>query len=413
MARLLEKVINSHQTPGRNPMKIIGLNQRKRAPHPQSGSPKAPKRLLAIAGIAILCTGLLYGTAIANNGNPTIRREMSDFRNRVEVLVEEMKVELRQATGNIQDDIAAQTVVMQGEHSDIQTDIANQTVTLQDDHAALNELIVSTHLVDPFDVAVDVCTEIGAGADYGATLGLGVAAGLELSGGLDVFGNGVELQLTPGAVIGGSASLGADVGISVTACINGIFARQNEANQEDVAASLSDPEQIDFVHGLLATGQVYRDRVVGSAKGANLYSDSTDKLNESLTIFEQITFADDPNSAVQELLSGGFDTAMGGINSLISEFNIPGIDEFNNGLESMNLNFADGLTPAQICDMFGGTGTPFDSVCSSIPAFEGTITGIKGLSTTVSSISSTVNGIDGVVGDIDSGVGSILSFFGI
>lgn len=328
-------------------------------------------RVTAVAaGMALLCMGVMSGTAHAqgpgqgSQGNPTILDEIADFRERVE----EINTALR--------------------------DLIN------DRAQGIEDLIVGTHLVNPFDVAVDVCTEIGAGADYGVGLDLGLAANLEIKGGIDFFGNGATLKFQPQAELAGSASLGADVGVSVTACIAGIFARQNDSDpnaiafQEDVASSLTDSEQIAFVEGLLQTGLTYRDRVIDTAKGANLFANSSDKLNTSLTAFEEITFADDPNSAVQQLFSGGFTSAIGGIDGLIGAVPLPGGSLFSGGL---GVDFGN-ISPSDICGLLSTTGLLNDA-CSTLTDLQGFIDGVEDLAGGLSDIGTTLSDGFTAVGD--------------
>ena len=335
------------------------------------------KRLTAIAVMTAVCFGASFSTAYAQgNGNgqgvPLVLETLDTFQQRIDAI-----------NANLQGILNTQTTTLD-------TAISNSTSTVLAANANLNELIVGTHLVNPFDVVVDVCAEIGAGAEYGAELGLGVEGELPIKGGIDFFGTGATLGFSAGGNVAGAANIGADVGVTYTACINGIFARQPGTFQEDVSSSLSDPDQIAFIENLLMTGQDFQDRVIDTATGANLYSTNTDKLNVSLDAFELVTFADDPD--FQDLITGGLFGASSPAGALINGLPLPaGLTSVfgTTGLFSTGFVTSLDLTTGNICTLAGNVinlSGPLQDACNAITDIEDFINSVQSITGLVDTI---------------------------
>ena len=319
-----------------------------------------------IVSASLLCLSATASTAYAQNGTlgiPEVLNQLSVAQDKAEALNSQLETL-----------IAAQTTTLSNA-------IASSTSTLTDNIGELEGLIIGTHLVDPFDVAVDVCAGIGAGASYGAAGDLGIGGEIELKVGINFFGNGVEGKVKPNGAVGGSAGLDANVEVTHSACIAGVFVRQDPLDQEDVAASLTDAVQIAFAEDLRDAGIEFQDRVINTAIGANLYSNSTDKLHMSLDAFEIVTFADDPD--VQSLITGGLLGGGSPLSGVINILPIPGgfSTAFGGTFGSGGLATSLGLSPDNICGLVGSDldGTPIKDACNAVSSVEGAIDAFAGV----------------------------------
>jgi len=164
--------------------------------------------------------------------------------------------------------------------------------------ASIKQLIHDTHLVDPFDVAVTICTEIEGGAAIEGMANLGIGASLEAHLGIDFYGSGAQIGIEPAGEIGAGLNIRSDVETSVTACINGIFVRQLSDTTEEAAiiASGRNATEIALLTELIETGNRYSNRIAQSANAINLLEASpdtgSDRLNNSLNAYRAFSTLD-------------------------------------------------------------------------------------------------------------------------
>jgi hypothetical protein len=263
--------------------------------------------------MTLLGAGMISGAAYgANSGNPVILAEQRAFEARVEVLVQEMKNQLTAGTAAIQGDISAQTTALKADN-------AQQTADI---NAFTDLIIYNTHLVNPLDVAVSICADIGNGAEYSGEFGVAFDIGVNGEAGISALGNGFTFNGGLNAELGGAAGIGADVGVSIEACINGIIVRQvgtTDTVWGDTVNTATIPtltaDQAEFVARLTETGEDYLDRVVIEAEYANLYDpdlpttydpallSSLDALEDARTLIA--TAAADPQGTVAGIIEGG------------------------------------------------------------------------------------------------------------
>lgn len=262
-------------------------------------------------------------------------------------------------------------------------DLATQ---VGDSAAAIRADIRGTHLVDPFDVAVNICATLGGGAGVEGSLGGQVALALEGEGGADVFGNGGTVKINPEGSLGVAGNLGANVGLELTACINGIFARQRGMPQEDPTATVAENQKA-FVEALLATGQGYRDGAQGVAEGIGL---AVNSLMDALQEMQQVDLGKRPTA----LFNGGF----GPVSSLANSLPAAGL-----GITQASVDMID-IVPTSVAELRNVCSEPFPGLNAVV---DGVCAAPSTLGDTIVSMANTVDDIEGTVSIIDDTVDTI------
>ena len=181
---------------------------------------------------------------------------------------------------------------------EVEADIAALSTSSGGGTAEILAAIRATHLVDPFDVAVSICTEIAGGAEIEGLAHLGIGACLEAHLGVDFYGSGAQIGIEPGGEIGAGLNIRSAVKTNVTACINGIFTRQTPDTTEEAAiiALGRNATEIALLTELVETGNRYSDRIATSANTMKLLEGTpdtgSDRLNNSLDAFEAFSTLD-------------------------------------------------------------------------------------------------------------------------
>ncbi len=264
--------------------------------HKHFGIARIMSTLGVFATVALGCVCIMSSTA--HCGVPHQIEEMNEQISAFEAKVEALSIRIKDSVSGGLSSAQAAIIANTDEAEDSiieNTDEAEEAIIANTDEAeaSINDFIRATHLVDPFDVAVSVCTEIEGSAGIEGGASFAVPATLEAGLGIDFFGSGVKIKIEPSGEIGVGIGLNTDVGMSVVACINGIFTRQNQDIDEEDAMIASVPvSEQAFITELIETGNRYRNRVKGSAIATKLVEVSDngfDKLNTSLDAFEGIT----------------------------------------------------------------------------------------------------------------------------
>ncbi len=389
-------------------MKTKIEHSRSKSRHKYLGSSRITSTFGVIAFVALICVCMMSSTA--NCGVPQkiveLNSQITDFRARVEALSVEIKDAASGGLSSATDAIVANT------------DAAETAILTNTDNAeeSINQFIRDTHLVDAFDVAVSVCTEIGGGAEIGASAGLKVPVTLEANLGIDFFGSGVEIGIEPSAEIGVGIGLQTDVGMSVTACINGIFTRQAQDTDEEDALIASVPAgEQNFVAELIEVGNNFRQRVRGTAENTNLVvvnDNGVDRLNNSLTAFEAVTtlnpallatFILDSTGGDFGGLVGDLSSSGSGIDTVISD--IVGIVDLSNSNVLDMVTSISGSIPGLNLGS-GGAGldglslTALEPVINAFGTFEDIDDAIDSVKTAVDDVISFFNDAIGALNDV-------------
>ncbi len=257
--------------------------------------------IFSVFAIAIVCVGMMSGIASGGNGNgipeqlDAVMEVLADFESRVEEIADEIETSASSGIADLQDAVTSNTDSAEMAILD-NLDEAEDAIIANTDAAedSVNQFIRDTHLVDPFDVAVSVCTQISGGGVIEGSAGLEIPASIEGSIGAEFFGSGAKIKFEPTGAIGAGIGLSSDVGTSVEACINGVFTRQVQDMDEEAAIIAAAPaSEQGFITELIEIGNNYRGRISGTAEATNLVnvnsSSSFDRLNSSLDAFEGVT----------------------------------------------------------------------------------------------------------------------------
>ena len=319
------------------------------------------------AASALICVGLVSGTVRgATYKIDDVMAKVMEVESKIDTLTlnsGDSGTEIITAIGVAKDEIKLNT----------NTEVGNATTSINGNIASLHQLVTDTHLINPFDVAVNICTEIEGGAAMEGNAVLGIGASLEAHLGVDFYGSGAQIGIEPAGEITGGLNIRSDVETYVTACINGVFARQIDDfdNNTDIElaallatfANDATTDRSDFVTELYDVGKRYRDRVLDTAK------------NTSLVTVPVSEGAYNPNNATD-----------------------PGSDRLNNSLDAYEafstLNIQ-GI--ANIIVNTGGSGTP-----TALDDFAGSVSGFG-----VSCLFDGTSGLPSVVSLSSSGVDSI------
>jgi len=361
---------------------------------------------------ALVCASMMCGTA--SGGVPQkineLRTQLSNFEERVEEVLGDtgsgdgIKNKITDAKDAIiANTDAAETAIIAN------TDAAETAIKANTDAAGgeILQFIRDTHLVDPFDVAVTICTEIEGGAAIEGMAKLGIGANLEAHLGIDFYGSGAQIGIEPAGKIGVGIALRSDVETYVSACINGVFARQNQDLTEEAAVIASvDASEQDFIAELFEVGNIYSNRIMDTAKATKLVvvnDNGFDRLNTSLDAFEGVTTlnaqklgqfivssfdGNDPGSPLGDLcgdLSGGGSGT--GIDTVLSD--IAGMFDLSNGdFSTIGTTISSAITSLGL-----GTGGNGLSGMLNLSSFGTSVTSFQDMEDVITCITSTIGNI--------------------
>ncbi len=291
------------------------------------------------------------------------------------------------------------------------SDIESSASTIDDDVAALHDLIESTHLIDPFDVRIDLCAQAEAQATTQVEAGTSTSFPFGLGVGLDVYGNGVQVDSMTEGSWGEQGEIGGEIEVEYQACINGIILRQDEAFDIDLLnfEGMGQQEELFLRDYMVPHADVISNDLAHLGITTVM---STDILDLAM---DQLIFA----SLAPDALT--YFKADHGFEGLIDVLPIsPSIDpefgalrQFWTGRESSNENStraraaANPLDPDSICDLIDevfGADNPIQVICDASEAADVFEDAILSITDTVVPV---VEGIEGVVGDIEEVVGDI------
>jgi len=316
--------------------------------------------------------------------------------------------------------------------------------------------IQATHMFNPLDVAVTVCTEIEGGAAIEGLANLGIGVSLEAHLGVDIYGSGAQIGIRPAGEIGAGLNIRSDVETYVTACINGIFARQvddftNSTDNElaDLLASFDagDTTSKAFVTELYDTGKRFRDRITTTAVNTNLvtiptsetaygptdtanrdtttWTPGSDRLNNSLNAFEAFSTLDLAGIANIIVHTGsGTPTALDDFAGSMPSFGFGNLFSGSNGLPSVvNLGSGD-LTTIGNTISTGLTTLGLGATSSGSAGLGGLTSGLSGfdnlkttltttIPTAINTVKDNVNTIKGQVNVVKNQVATLFCFLPI
>jgi len=417
----------------------------KKSRHKYFGLGRVTSKFGVFAATALICVGLVSGTARGEDDEGIITKldkVMADvqlFENKFETLVGNLLGVPGEDDGLIataKDEIiantdAAETAIIAN------TDAAETAIKANTDATRdiINSFIRDTHLVDPFDVAVNICTEIEGGAAIEGLAHLGIGANLEAHLGVNFYGSGAQIGIKPAGEIGVGIALRSDVETYVVACINGVFARQDQDLTEEAAviASVVDQDEQDFIAELFEVGNNYRDRVMGTAVATKLVAvnvgNGFDRLNTSLDAFEGVTTlnaqklgqfivssfdGNDTSSPLGDLsgdLSGGGSGT--GIDTVMSD--IAGMFDIGSGdFTSVNTAISTAITSLGLGTGGGGLSDMLDlsSVGTALTSFKGIDDAIDLIEDAIGDIEGVISGLTQDVADALGAIARCISSFG-
>jgi hypothetical protein len=354
--------------------------------------------LLVAARMAVTLTVVLVLTAgAASAGQP-----FNKIRARLDALEQNVTTRLDTLEQNLRariDALSSATGVQFG--------------TLQQAIADTKAFIRSTHLVDPFDMTVNICATLGPDARIAQNAGTNLDFSMDGGAGIDFYGNGVAADYSPHFEHGISADVGAGISVQLTACINGLFFRQDGSADSFNTDDLSS-EELNFLNTLLA----------GSASSGNDRASIRQRLREIATgLSNQLSVAQ-LGGLTNSLRHSSFVDVFGD-NSIANPFgyNTFGVNTLKNNLPFPqdiraalgnsfpvdmfdNFNFDD---PAAFCNLFAnGFPTGFDQrvangitqLCNAVGDSNGFIASLEDAFAAIPSLGSTVSNIQNAINDI-------------
>jgi hypothetical protein len=232
------------------------------------------------------------------------------------------------------------------------------------------DFIRSTHLVDPFDMAVNICATYGPDAEVGEAAGLDLDFLIGGSVGIDFYGNGVTVDYGPDFHHGTATDIGSEVSLELQACINGLFYRQNgDVDDYDPADLL--PDELELLNLLFAAGSPDGDTPGDRSERQGLRGNITDSATDFSTDLSVGGLA----GAITALRNGSFRDTILNSNTIADPFSFAnnGPDNLKNGLplpEDVRDNlgnsfpsdtFSNFADPSSICALFTGNTTVFDA----------------------------------------------------
>lgn len=186
-------------------------------------------------------------------GNPQVRIDIEELRvelnDRIDVMESNLSSQLTdlstQMTAfeatvsggiaahdtNIDGDLVAHDANIDGDlvahDTNIDGDLVAHDTNIDADLAAGTEMVRATHLIDPFDMQVSMCANVSSDADFDATTHFESDFAYGPGIGVDAYGNGAQIDYMVQFDNGLYADVGAQTGVGMTACFNGIYIRED------------------------------------------------------------------------------------------------------------------------------------------------------------------------------------------
>jgi hypothetical protein len=207
--------------------------------------------LLTVWGAILFPVGAQSGSVPGQSqGNPQVLVEIEamrvDLNTRIDLLETSLKSELASLEQTLSGGIVSHDSKIDGHLDDHDDDLADHDSKIDghlDDHdsdlADAHELIRSTHLIDPLDMQVTVCGSASSDADFDHTTHLEQDFAYGPGIGVDAYGNGAQVDWMAQFDNGLYADVGAQTGLAMNACLNGIFIRA-DGTVEGATTDLTD-----------------------------------------------------------------------------------------------------------------------------------------------------------------------------
>ena len=125
----------------------------------------------------------------------------------------------------------------------------------------LNLLEIENHANNPFEVTVQMCVELGAEAGISGTLGVEGGGHIEGSLGVDAYGNGASVEVKIPIAGGLEGSLSGSLGITTTACFEGVRVLDIGSHVVGGDALIEDFTEV---------GQALQDKLLGTIEAIGL-----------------------------------------------------------------------------------------------------------------------------------------------
>ncbi len=345
--------------------------------------------------VALVCVSMSGTARGGNNGIPAQLDAMMATLQAFESRFEEIADEIEASTS---DGISTLQTTVIGNTDAAETAILDNTDELEE---SVNQFLRDTHLVDVFDVAVSVCTDISGGAGIEGVAGIGIPASIEAKIGAEFFGSGAKIKIEPTGEIGIGIGLSSDVNANVTACINGIFARQDQdLDEEDLVIGSVPANEQAFITELFEVGNNFRTRIKDTAEATRLVivnpGDGVDRLNASMTAFEAVSTLDAEmlGQFMVNNTSGDFGALVGdlcdsgnGMGTLVSD--ISGLVDLSDGGPAAIIGTISTAISTLGLDAGGLSALDSDEVTAVIDA----VTGFKGMEAIIDGIQTTIDAI--------------------
>ncbi len=381
--------------------------------------------------VALVCVSMSGTASGGNNGVPF---QIETLTNQIAVLegkIDALSTSTSGGTVSILNDIAsAKDAIIT--NTDLEVGNAKSEIITNTD-AESDEILAfirATHMVDAFDVAVNICTEIEGGAAIEGMANLGIGAYLEAHLGVDFYGSGAQIGIQPAGEIGAGLNIRSDVETYVTACINGIFTRQTPDTTEEAAiiASGRDATEIALLTELIETGHRYSNRIAVSANDMKLVETSpnpaSDRMNNSLDAYEAFSTLNLQKIAAIIVNTGkpgaSNDTALDdfagsmpsfGLGGLFSSTGLPSVVSLGSGnITSIGNSIASGLSTLGLGSVGGLSGltSGLSGFTDLKTAFEGIPAAFETLGTALSDITTAVGGVFSGGGSGGDDIGDVL-----